>query len=180
MRNNKILILALIIFLISSVSSFAMEKCEDIKVFFKNIKIIVNNKSIDLENEPFIYRNRIYVPLRFISESLNASVLWNDESNTVYINNFQDIPECNPLEGERFIYGEILNIDREKRMIHIYQHIDDNSIEENPDLLVTDDPIIILKRNDKIINLDFSDLKIGDMAGIVVNKNNKARGIIIE
>jgi hypothetical protein len=37
-----------------------------------------------------------------------------------------------------------------------------------------------MQRNDKKMNIDFKNLKIGDVVGMVMNKENKVRGIIID
>lgn len=181
MKNKiKIISICLLIFTISTLSVFAVEKYEEIKVYFRNINVKLNDKDVKLDEEPFIYNNRIFVPLRFVSEELGCKVFWNDEENTVSISSFTDFPEADYLNGERFVYGEILKINKSNRTITIYQHIDDNSITEDPDLKVSNDVIIIFQRNDKKMNLDFEDLKIGDNIGIVINKNGKARGIIVD
>lgn len=169
----------LLILIISSASVFAIENSKNIKIFYRNINIKLNNKNIKLDEEPFIFNNRVYVPLRFISESFGFKILWDENENTVSISTFEDFAEVNPFDGERFVYGEILNIDRKNRKISIYQHIDDNSIFEEPNLKISENVIIILQRNNKKMNLDFKDLKIGDNVGIIIDRNNEARGIII-
>lgn len=179
-KKKKAFIMVILIFFISTLTAFAAQNCKEIKVFYRNIKIFVNNEKVALKDEPFVYNNRVFVPVRFLSESLNSFVSWDNENNTISISSFKDFKETNPLENERFVYGEILSINKEKRTLHIYQHIDDNTVYEETDLRVAKDVIIILQRNNKKINLDFEDLKIGDIVGMVVNKENEVRGIIID
>ncbi len=179
-KRRKILFIVLITFLISTITSLALENSKEIKVFFKDIKVSVNNKALKTNNEPFIYNNHIYMPLRTISEALGLKVSWDEKSSKVSIVDFEDIPESDPLSGERFIYGEIVNIDKENRTVHIFQHIDDNSIVEEDNLKISKDAAIILQRNNNKINIDFEDLKIGDIVGMIMNNNNEIRGIIIE
>lgn len=178
-RKSSIAIVIILFFVISTLGVVAAESFEEIKVFYRDIKVYVNQKYISLNEEPFLYNDRVYVPVRFVSESLNASVQWNKEENSVSIFTFKDFEEAKPLEGERFLYGEILSINRDKRTLDIYQHIDDNSVHEDKNLKVSKDVVIVLQRNDRKINLDFNDLKIGDIAGLIVNKENEVRGIII-
>ena len=45
----------------------------------------VNDEKIMLDVPPMIINNRTLVPVRFVSESLNAKVLWDDASRTVSI-----------------------------------------------------------------------------------------------
>ncbi|WP_164779733.1 stalk domain-containing protein [Paenibacillus kobensis] len=46
-----------------------------------------NNQSIPLSTAPFIEKNSVYVPIRFIGEALGASVNWNKDTRTVEITN---------------------------------------------------------------------------------------------
>lgn len=51
-----------------------------------NIKILVNNSEIYSDVKPFISNGTTYVPLRFISESLNTdSVSWNQNNQSITI-----------------------------------------------------------------------------------------------
>lgn len=94
-----------------------------LKYYFDGIE---KNPSQDLQG--FIYRNRTYVPLRFIAESLGKEVIWEDETKSILIgkvpenvldNNDQNIEKThvNPLkfnqhlqslldEGQKVITGE--------------------------------------------------------------------------
>lgn len=179
--KKKSFVLVLLIFFISTFTCFAALKYEEITVFYRDIRIFVNNEEIDLEDRPFIYENKTYVPLRFLSESLNSFVSWDNKNSTVSISSYVDFEETNPLAGERFVYGEIISpLNKKERTLHIFQHIDDNSINVEKNLKVAENVIIILKRNNKKINLDFEDLKIGDVVGMVINEDNQVRGIIID
>ena len=179
-RRLRTLITVILFFSITSLTALAAQNYEEIKVFYRDIRIFVDKNEIKSKEEPFIFKDRVYVPIRFVAESLDLPVLWNSEDNTISISSFQSFEEAKPLEGERFVYGEILSIDREKGTLHIYQHIDDNSVYEESDLKVSEDVIILLQRNDKKMNLGFEDLKIGDIVGMVVNKENKIRGISLD
>ena len=50
-----------------------------------NKKATVNGKTLMLDAPPTIVNNRTFVPLRFISEALGASVQWIAESRTIKI-----------------------------------------------------------------------------------------------
>lgn len=179
-NNSKFLILLIIIFCISPIIAVGAQNHEKIEVFYKDIKIYIDKKEMDPPDKPFIYNDRMYVPVRFFSESLNSLVSWDDNENSLSISSYEDFDEAKPLDDERFVYCEILSIDREKRTLHIYQHIDDNSVYEEKDLKVSENVVIVLQRNTKKMNLDFKDLKIGDTVGMVVNKENKVRGITVD
>jgi len=47
---------------------------------------VVNGKAITLDVAPFIYQGRTYLPLRFFTEQMGASVGWKERENTVLIN----------------------------------------------------------------------------------------------
>ncbi|NLY66753.1 MAG: hypothetical protein GX069_04270 [Tissierellia bacterium] len=93
--------------------------------------------------------------------------------------NFIDFPEADYEKGESFIYGSILKVDYENRKLIIKQHMDHNSQRVSPILRVREDVVIVLKRNNKAMNIDFSDLKIEDSFGLVLDESNMVRGIII-
>ncbi|MCM3489978.1 stalk domain-containing protein [Alkalihalophilus marmarensis] len=46
---------------------------------------LVNGENKTLASAPYVYQQRTYVPLRFVSESLGAMVRWDQETRTVYI-----------------------------------------------------------------------------------------------
>ncbi|MTI47326.1 MAG: copper amine oxidase N-terminal domain-containing protein [Firmicutes bacterium] len=180
MKNkNKILIFAIIFLLMLSGASFAQEITKNIEVLFTNVIIEVNGNKLEVEDKPFVYKNRIYAPVRDIVEGINGEVNWNEEENKVKISNYKDFPECDYLEGEQFIYGLITNINYDKETIEIEQHLDDNSPTINPVLEIERDVVIILQRNDKKMNLEVEDLKIGEDVGLVITNENRVRGIIL-
>ena len=47
----------------------------------------VSGKEISLDAPPFVKDGRTLVPLRFVAETLGATVEWIEETNTVNINN---------------------------------------------------------------------------------------------
>ncbi|KNY25987.1 copper amine oxidase-like domain-containing protein [Pseudobacteroides cellulosolvens ATCC 35603 = DSM 2933] len=47
---------------------------------------LVNNKEKTLYASPIIINNRMYIPLRFVSESFGFKVKWSGDTNTVEIN----------------------------------------------------------------------------------------------
>jgi len=48
-------------------------------------KAIINNKVVNLDAPPEIKDGRTFVPIRFVSEALGASVDWNEKTRTVMI-----------------------------------------------------------------------------------------------
>lgn len=177
---KKILIIILVgIILLLSATSFAGGYFKRIDVLINGAKIEIDREIIDTDTEPFIYNNRTFIPIRAVAEGLGCEVKWDDKTNKVIINKYKDFPECDYLNGEIFVYGLITKIDFESRTIELEQHIDDNSIEITPILPVKEDVVIIIQRNDKTINIEFSDLKCGDVLGAVIDKDGFIRGIIM-
>ncbi|WP_427339841.1 copper amine oxidase N-terminal domain-containing protein [Caloranaerobacter sp. DY30410] len=179
MKLSRGFIFTFIFIFLFSVTVLADSVYKNIKVYFDNISINVDGSKIETDTEPFIYNDRVYVPIRFVVEKLDKEVKWDNETKTVLIKSYKDFPECNYLEGEKFIYGLITSIDYENKRMVIEQHFDDNSVEVTPLLELDKNAVIILKRNDKKMNIEFNDLVIGDDVGLVINKYGKIRGIII-
>ena len=90
LMKKKLLIFSAVtliaVFLLSTFA-FGAVATKDLRVYYRNIKIKVNGKIIDVgEDEPFIYNNRTYVPIRFVSEALDKVVEWDNNQNIVVIN----------------------------------------------------------------------------------------------
>ncbi|QZY55997.1 hypothetical protein [Crassaminicella profunda] len=176
---KKGLVVFIICILTTSVS-LAAQNFKVIKAYLKDTNISVNNESEILKT--IYYKGILYIPVPLLSEKLNCSTLCDGENNTLLLKNnrtFQDFPQSNPYKGENFVYGEIRKIDKKNNRLTIEQHFDDNSISVEPNIQVSENVVIIMQRNDKKMNLDFKDLKIGDLVGTVLTEKNIARGIIL-
>lgn len=55
---------------------------------------LIDGYPITFDTKPILKENRTFVPLRFIAEAFGADVNWNEENNTIIINNSQ-IPKEN-------------------------------------------------------------------------------------
>ena len=60
-----------------------------IEIFIGSAVAFVNGDSVDLDAPAFIENSRTYLPVRFVSENLDATVLWDAETEEVTI-----IPEA--------------------------------------------------------------------------------------
>jgi cell division protein FtsB len=88
MRRRKLVVavvLALAVGLIFSGIAMGATGSKTLKAVYKNIKIIVDDKTITGSEEPFIVGDRVYVPFRMIGEALNATVNWDAATNSVKI-----------------------------------------------------------------------------------------------
>lgn len=104
---------------------------------------------------------------------------------------FTDIPEQNPSIGETYVYGKLINKDSSKMIIEIskdYQDSQNTSISVGPYINVLPDAIIHFQ--EKIgynengyqyeeKDIKFNDIAIGSNLGIILNKDRKARAIIV-
>ena len=178
MKKNLIIVLTVILLLLST-TVFAEGYFKRIDVLFNDIKVEVAGTQIKSDTEPFIYQDRVFVPLRSVAEGLGCEVAWDSEAKKVFIDKYIDFPESDYLNGEIFVYGLITKIDHDNKSIEIEQHFDDNSMEVTPVLGISEDAIIIIQRNNKKMNIEFSDLKCGDGIGAVINKDGFIRGIIM-
>lgn len=50
-----------------------------------NVKVFINDKQILFDEEPIIFNNKIMLPLRKVTESLGATVKWEQSLNQVFI-----------------------------------------------------------------------------------------------
>lgn len=170
-------IISILVFL-SYMSTFASELYEQINVYYNDIKIQVEQKEIDLTNKGFIYKGHIYVPLRYLAESLDYEVKWNStDKSTTLIKNIAN--QLTPMEGETLLYGQILKMNYLDGVITLEQHLDNESRDLYENLKIQNNAIILLSRNKKEFAVELSDVKVGDMVGLIVNKNHVIRGIII-
>lgn len=63
----------------------AKNKQSSISLQIGSKKAIVNEKTLTLDTEAQLIKGRTMIPVRFISESLGATVQWNGKTNTVVI-----------------------------------------------------------------------------------------------
>lgn len=165
--------------LLSSIS-LAEGSFETVQTYLKNTNLSTPNTSKVIP--ALYYGGDIYIPVQLLSTHLNFGLSLDQQNNTLTLKNndtFKDFDPSNPWAGENFVYGEILKIDKHKKTMTIEQHFDDNSISIEPNIAVSEEVIIVYQRNDKKMNLDFEDLKVGDIIGMVLNKENIAQGIIL-
>lgn len=179
-KLRNIIIMLLLLVYMSSMSN-ASPNLQAISGLLKEVSFQLN--SVNQTSTPVIFfQDRIYVPLRFVVENLQGSTQWDEKNNRVQIEvpkAYEDFKETDPWLGERFVYGEVLSIDRKKYTLTIEEHIDDHTIYTEPNITVSKDVIIILQRNKKKMNVDFEDLRVGENIGLVINKEGIARGIIL-
>lgn len=61
----------------------------NIEITVDSDKAKVNNKVVELEVKPFVKENRVFIPLRFISESLGEEVIWDERNKIVLVGKYK-------------------------------------------------------------------------------------------
>lgn len=92
-KNNRIKdffsgVLTTLIIIVLTTSVFAASQGKLIEVYYGIINDIVINKVSKMPEgdlQPFIYKGRTFVPLRFVAENLGQEVRWDSATCTIYI-----------------------------------------------------------------------------------------------
>lgn len=110
----------------------ASDNNNSIKMTINKKTIIKNGINISIDVAPIIKNNRTLVPIRAISECLNANVQWDNNNNTVIINTSENInnnnqlfiPDYNSLsiQTENMIHGVRIVYD----LLREYNHLSDS------------------------------------------------------
>lgn len=158
---------------------FSQGNYNKIDVSFKDTILLGKGGSYELSGETFYYNNKLYAPVSTLMKVIGGEGLLDEKKDAITIRTYRDIPECEPLKGEFFVYGLLMSINFQENELGIEQYYDDNSIEVPSKLKVRDDVIIILERKNNKMNIDFVDLNVNDKVGLILNKDKLVRGIII-
>lgn len=176
-------IFILLVLCISTTFSLAENYLNKVEGYERNFRVVTDKGALALKEKPVIIQNRIYLSLKNIAEALEYQINWNENTQTVTLlkPNLQEVlVPANPHNGEYFVYGEIRGINFENHSIHIEQHIDDNSKEVFGNLPIQENAILLLQRNSHFMAVTFEDLKVGDIVGLILTKENQIRGIVID
>jgi hypothetical protein len=85
-----------------------------VELFYKDIKISLNNSLIKPtdangnEVEPFIIEGTTYLPVRAISNALGLNVEWDSNTNTVKLNNPQELENGTVVYDDKYIAIEFV------------------------------------------------------------------------
>lgn len=71
------------------------------------VKLIVNNQEIEPDVPPQIIDGRVMVPVRWVSEALNAEISWDAENNTVTISKPNAVAGVPEAEAKLYPFQEI-------------------------------------------------------------------------
>lgn len=56
-----------------------------INATFRNIQVFYQNEPKTMEQEPFIYNDSVYLPVRAVAELVDKNVIWNSATNSVFV-----------------------------------------------------------------------------------------------
>ena len=56
-----------------------------VELFIGSLQALVDGKAVQIDSAPYIYNNRTYIPLRFLTENLGAQVSWDSYNREVSI-----------------------------------------------------------------------------------------------
>lgn len=158
---------------------FSQGNLKKIDVSFKDVNFVGKGGKYNSKGETFYYNGKLYAPVSNLLRVFGGEGLLNEKKNGITLVDYVDIPDCNPANGESFVYGLIFSIDFSNRELAIEQYEDDDSPEIPSKLKVREDVIIILSRNKKNMNIDFSDLNVNDRVGLILDENKEVRGILL-
>jgi DNA-binding protein YbaB len=82
--KNLVVTLLLILLMGCSVA-FGVGYSKQITAYFYNIQVKLDGNPLKFSNEPFIYNDSVYIPLRDVSENLGIEVKWDGNTKTVYL-----------------------------------------------------------------------------------------------
>lgn len=91
-----------------------------IEFYIESLKAMVDGKAYYFDSAPYIYKNRTYIPLRFLVETLGAKVFWDGNKREVVINFGEGIEKENEVV---FAYYYYRVFDELKQNAHLFTDV---------------------------------------------------------
>ncbi|MEI6510180.1 MAG: WG repeat-containing protein [bacterium] len=112
MNRKRWIVWALIPLLVFglAVSAAAATGTKQIEAIYRELSILVDNKLVSSDVEPFIATNRTMVPIRFIAQALGQSVLWDQDKAQVRIDAPLTLTASDSGKTVSLRVGEVLSI----------------------------------------------------------------------
>lgn len=85
-KIKKISALVLFFTLAFSLAAYSRAYSRNITAWFNNIQVVLDGKSVDLGAEPFIFDNRVYVPIEELADKLYMNVNYDEKEKKLSIN----------------------------------------------------------------------------------------------
>ena len=84
-KTKKLTVLVLLFTLAFSAITYSKTYSRNITAWFNNIQVVLDGKALNLSNEPFIFENRVYMPIEELSDTLYMNYKYNDKDGIVTI-----------------------------------------------------------------------------------------------
>lgn len=143
----RILITVLVIAILAAITVFAVNGSMQKTLEYMNIKVTLNGERVNLVDangnlvEPFIIDGTTYLPVRAISSALGLSVDWDDETNTVILNDTNNSLQINDSTIQSILNNETSIVDfdsKQKTTLSALKNVNKKYIGEPVRYAVTD------------------------------------------
>jgi hypothetical protein len=71
--------------LLGGLPVLAQARRQNITVYFSNIQVAVDGRSIALAQPPFVYDGRTFLPVRDVADAVGFDATWEEATNTVHL-----------------------------------------------------------------------------------------------
>lgn len=105
MRNKVVLALITAVIVTISLSAVAFGAAAPIKVTIDSTPVVFSDAA------PYIYQGRTMIPARMVSESLGATVAWDDKSRVVTITKGTDVITLTIDKTQAYKAGKVITLD---------------------------------------------------------------------
>lgn len=152
-----------------SAAVYASTDSSLLEVYYNVKDIKINNASLTPSQKPFIHEGTTYVPLRYISEALGQQVIWDEESQTVNINDCFHKMRDDPKDPQNYV---CIN----NRRINIPEGVTVDGVIDAIEVIPGSPPLnwllpsVHLKKGNSIMNIS---IITGIVMGELIDPNDK-------
>lgn len=112
MKRNKHLLIGLVVGMLvaSGGQIFAANAIEKIEAYINHDMTFTfdgEKKMLPDDYKVLVYKDRLYVPVRFVAENLGASIDWNDTTKVIAITSAKQETPSNPDASDNTIYKDL-------------------------------------------------------------------------
>jgi hypothetical protein len=111
--------------------------CNKINLQIDNVKVTTNSVETKLDSAPYIKNNFTMLPVRFVSESLGATVSWNAKTKEVTVTKDTKIIKLTLNDNKAYVNGVLKTLDIPAELTNERTMIPLRFVSENLDSVVT-------------------------------------------